>query len=899
MKKVLAVILCVVTLLSQLAVVSLSANDPVLVDFSIDNVSVIDGVDGYIEYYYDDEGNEYEYFYYEWEYTEDVWVKLYYSDGSEVEYPLWFLDFEVEYENPQSYENQWTLGNTYEASLTIEGITHTVQISVVENPVASIQVLEVASLIEGIDGYMDYDFDEFFNAYEYFRYDTSLALKKLQVTYTDGTTEILPEEEMFWLYIEDDQNYGNQWTVGTYSATVHYQGRTCEFPVEIIPNTIESIEVEEALTYTEYRDGSYTFDYDDDFNEVMYFQYNTLDAVVSLKVTHNDGTSEIVSPLELSSFEVIDDQAYDNQWTAGDHTVTVSYAGSSCEFVLTIEPNGIESIEVLEAISLQEETDGYYDYGEDIHGIEREYFSYDPERAIVKIKETYTDGEVIVRYYNELLENFPGVLYTDSEQSYTNQWKAGGTYTATLHMYGTSCEYDVKIEEPCDYKFDVIDGELYINGWSEKGLENRERDLIIPAELFGYPVVGINFLESKTIKIKTITIPDSVYYIGPFAFTDIDTLEKVVIGKNVANVTAGAFAGLKNLTAIEADPDNADYASVDGVLFNKEITSLVAYPEGKGSVYTLPVTLKDLYAINNYEGVEFIVPEDSEYFTVQDGVVFTKDMKTLVKATEDLSGYYVMPHTVEFVDAYAFAGCTELEHIIFSNAVTDIGEGAFTMCSSLTAVLLPKNLVSLGDAAFLACTSLKGVIVQENLEYLGMMAFVGAAEDFKVHYRGTEDQWNEFEISFLDELLAGTYEVVYYDEDELIPHVLNGRIVTTTPGAAVMEPLDPIKLDEKTGVYMGIEGWIIKGAEDDVVQDSYKFLYAPEDSAVMLTTYFVLGNVDNDAENIVAGFDVTELASLIKNDTYSKYGDLDFDGKLTASDSIILMQIIKGSYKYE
>ena len=128
MKKVFALLVCVALLLSQMAVVSWAANDPVLVDFSIGDVSVIEGVDGYIDYYYDDQGNEYEYFYYEWEYTDDVWVTLQYSDGTEVEFPLWFLGVEVEYENPQSYENQWTVGNTYEATLTIEGITHTVQI---------------------------------------------------------------------------------------------------------------------------------------------------------------------------------------------------------------------------------------------------------------------------------------------------------------------------------------------------------------------------------------------------------------------------------------------------------------------------------------------------------------------------------------------------------------------------------------------------------------------------------------------------------------------------------------------------------------------------------------------------------------------------------------------------
>ncbi len=101
------------------------------------------------------------------------------------------------------------------------------------------------------------------------------------------------------------------------------------------------------------------------------------------------------------------------------------------------------------------------------------------------------------------------------------------------------------------------------------------------------------------------------------------------------------------------------------------------------------------------------------------------------------------------------------------------------------------------------------------------------------------------------------------------------------------------------GVGYVFDAWVVDGVVVDDAEALTLTFVVPENDVTIATSTFVHGNVDNDESNIVAGFDVTEIFTLIKNDTYSKYGDLDFDGKLTASDSIILMQIIKGSYKYE
>ncbi len=895
MKKILAIFLCAVMFISQFAITSSAADSAKLESIEVLTVPLVENVDGYIEYAYDENEELVEYFYYVWEYAVDA-VTLNYSDGTSETVPIYFLEYEAEF--TQHYYNQWTVGNSYQVTLFVEDVQCTFEVEIESSPVASMEVLETVQLIENIDGYMWWDYDDYYNEHEYFCYDTSLAVKSVLVNYTDGTSEVITQDHMnfYNLYITDDQSYDNQWTAGSHTATVTYLGKSCEFIVDIIPNTIESIEVYETASLLEYIDGGYTYEYDDDYNEARFFLYDSSCSVVSLKINHNDGTSEIVDPMELSNVQITDEQAYDNQWTAGTHSATVAYGGKSCEFALEIVENGVANIEVIETIALQKGVDCRDDYYVDDNGVIWEYSRYEPEGAVVKIKVNYNDGTTEEVYMDDM-----SILlyYVESEQSYNVQWTVGNTYKATLNLYGKSCQFDVSVEEPCDYDFIVENGEIYIMGWSEQGLINRKTEITIPEEIFGYPVVGVVNLEDKTIDVKTIIIPDSVQFIGAGAFEKIKSLEKVVLGKNVTGITYNMFYRNSGLKSIEVSSDNAEYTSVDGVLFNKDITELVAYPEGKGDTYTIPASVTDITVTFFYDNVEFVISEDSEAFTMEDGVIYSKDKKTLIRVPADISGLYIIPDTVEAIGMYAFINCTELDEIMISNAVTEIGEGAFAACTSLKAVLLPGELTYLGDVAFFGCTSLEGIIIQDKLETIGMMPFFGAEENFEIHYTGTQSDWDALEISEWDKILLEDVEINCYGGTGTTPHVLNGRVVFTNNQSYIKEPLASVKLDEETEKYMGFDKWIIKGSADDAVLESCKLFYAPQAPAALSAEYFVLGNADNSADGSVDAIDLLSVCSAIKESKFIKYADTDFDESLTSIDLLNICSIIKGTYIYE
>ena len=72
------------------------------------------------------------------------------------------------------------------------------------------------------------------------------------------------------------------------------------------------------------------------------------------------------------------------------------------------------------------------------------------------------------------------------------------------------------------------------------------------------------------------------------------------IPDTVTSIGDDAFSGCTSLTAIDVDPVNPSYSSLDGVLFNKAHTTLVAFPGGRAGSYTIPDSVTSIGRITSY-----------------------------------------------------------------------------------------------------------------------------------------------------------------------------------------------------------------------------------------------------------------------------------------------------------
>jgi hypothetical protein len=113
------------------------------------------------------------------------------------------------------------------------------------------------------------------------------------------------------------------------------------------------------------------------------------------------------------------------------------------------------------------------------------------------------------------------------------------------------------------------------------------------------------------------------------------------------------------LTNITVDSRNPAYASIDGVLFDKRIRTIITYPAGK------------------------------------------------------TARTYTIPSSVTEIGDRAFAGCSSLTSVTIPSSVTVIGVSAFSG-SSLTSVTIPSSVTSIYEGAFAGCESLTSVTLSRH-----------------------------------------------------------------------------------------------------------------------------------------------------------------------------------------
>ena len=106
----------------------------------------------------------------------------------------------------------------------------------------------------------------------------------------------------------------------------------------------------------------------------------------------------------------------------------------------------------------------------------------------------------------------------------------------------------------------------------------------------GVTMIGDNAF-TYSLKMEKISLPKTLTEIGYHAFYSCQKLASVSIPATVKKIGDRAFQECFELKEIEVDENNANYSSLDGVLYNKKETLLIRYPAGKDEDFTVPNTV--------------------------------------------------------------------------------------------------------------------------------------------------------------------------------------------------------------------------------------------------------------------------------------------------------------------
>ncbi|MCC8070693.1 MAG: leucine-rich repeat domain-containing protein [Bacteroidales bacterium] len=218
----------------------------------------------------------------------------------------------------------------------------------------------------------------------------------------------------------------------------------------------------------------------------------------------------------------------------------------------------------------------------------------------------------------------------------------------------------------------------------------------------------------------TVTYKGKTYEVGGIsssAFSGCDDLISVSIPSSVGGIGQYAFYRCKNLTAINVAADNQFYYSVDGVLFQKDPSTIEFYPAGKTETN---------YAIPN--GVNKI--EDGAFGGCINLISVDLPNSVTIIGQDAFNGCsgltsVEIPNSVEKINGFAFSECTALTSAIISGSLTELGYSIFGGCTSLSLLEIQEGVAYIGPYMFSDCTSLPSVVIPNSVTAISEQAFAG------------------------------------------------------------------------------------------------------------------------------------------------------------------------------
>ena len=274
--------------------------------------------------------------------------------------------------------------------------------------------------------------------------------------------------------------------------------------------------------------------------------------------------------------------------------------------------------------------------------------------------------------------------------------------------------------------------------------------------------VGI-YAFSECSNLKTVELNSALSSIGNNAFYNCSSIKTINLPKSLKTLGEDVFTGCTSLeTFTSSNGDPVGYSIENGILYNKNVTTLIHYPSANiASIYTIPSSLTkiadnalaDCIYIN-----EFNINSSEKHFDVEDGVLYDYHRTTLIRyplgkggsdftipdtvtkisnkafKNADISGVLNLPSSLKEIGEYAFEGCSNInsfnvksndyfcseDGVLYNKDKTELIQ--FIGNSNLIDFTVPSSVKKIRDGAF-SDLKLNSIKLNDGLEYIGDYAF--------------------------------------------------------------------------------------------------------------------------------------------------------------------------------
>ncbi|MBR4459043.1 MAG: leucine-rich repeat protein [Clostridia bacterium] len=216
--------------------------------------------------------------------------------------------------------------------------------------------------------------------------------------------------------------------------------------------------------------------------------------------------------------------------------------------------------------------------------------------------------------------------------------------------------------------------------------------------------------------LTSVELNEGITTIGDCAFSmayQNNQLFRIDLPNSIEQIGAAAFAGTR-LTSVTL-PDHL--RTIGETAFASTWINAVHIPSS--------VQVIGACSFNTDSFSTITVDEDNANYSSLDGVLFSKDKKVLCLFPNKRTGDYQVPNTVNRIDDYAFY-ISSVTNVIIPESVSELGICCFSSAVDLESINIPTQITVIPKAAFFCCYSLQpGLVFPERLETIDDLAFVG------------------------------------------------------------------------------------------------------------------------------------------------------------------------------
>jgi hypothetical protein len=260
-------------------------------------------------------------------------------------------------------------------------------------------------------------------------------------------------------------------------------------------------------------------------------------------------------------------------------------------------------------------------------------------------------------------------------------------------------------------------------GLTITGYKGTSPNVVVPREIEGFPVknigsevfryydgVAYNGGKDKKMPLRSVTLPDTLEYLGPqvFEYSVIGSITIPAAGVK-ANSSYSPFrlASITTLTFEKTSPTQEDFlahAKISKLVLPSGITVLPAHLWGLDKTALQSITIPD--TVTKIEDRAFAGIYDPRY---------PCGLRSIT-----------LPARLTEIGANAFFLCDKLTSVVIPDSVTKIGVSAFVRCDALSSVTLPKGLTEIPDNLFEDIKNLKSITIPDTVKKIGRKAFSGS-----------------------------------------------------------------------------------------------------------------------------------------------------------------------------